>query len=172
MQEVQPAQGDIGRLWLLIRSGKSITCPTDKRGESMATDRVNLQIGVQYAKKDLEGIFQMSFGFKINGIVVRHLDRDSERRLIMLFQRSDGPYPDTITKERIKYIGAGLHGDQTLKGLNRVLEMRGPIDGVFFFHQPSGSDKWTYLGWGIARYAGEEWSGGRKVLAFDVELER
>ena len=133
---------------------------------------MNLDIGKGYTKNELEEAFHLNFGFKINGIVVRRLGDSSERRLILLFQRSDGPYPDLMTSDRIKYIGAGLHGDQSLKGLNRVLERRGPVDGVFFFHQPLGSAKWTYMGRGYARFVGEEQNADRKIMTYDIELDR
>jgi hypothetical protein len=127
---------------------------------------------MEYSKKELEEAFQIKFGYRINGIVVRKLEKHSERRLILLFQRSNGPYPDVITKAKIKYVGAGLRGDQSLSGLNKVLADRGPVDGVHFFHQLAGSVKWVYLGHGTAHYAGEEHAGGRKLLMYDVELNK
>lgn len=135
-------------------------------------DNPDLSEGREYSKGELEVAFHINFGYQIVGIVVRRLEKDSERRLILLFQRNDGPYPDLITKDKIKYIGAGLRGDQSLSGVNKVLAERGPVDGVHFFHQLGGSIRWKYLGHGTAHYAGEEQEGGRKLLVYDVRLNR
>ena len=137
------------------------------------TQMFNLERGKEYSKLDLERIFGINFGYQINGIVVRRLEGRSEKRLVLLFQRSNSPYPDLLTEEKIKYIGAGLHGDQSLSGVNKVLAERGPIDGIFFFHQSSGTTKWKYLGYGLAEFIGEEYSAvGRKLMVFDIKLKR
>jgi len=141
-------------------------------GGKLAIDKSDLSEGREFSKGELEETFRINFGYQINGIVVRKLDRDSERRLILLFQRNDGPYPDLVTKDKIKYVGAGLRGDQSLSGVNRILADRGPVDGVHFFHQLGGSVKWKYLGHGTAHYLGEEHVGGRKLLMYDVQLNR
>jgi hypothetical protein len=134
---------------------------------------LNLEEGKEYSKSELEHIFGINFGFQINGIVVRKIDKRSEKRLILLFQRSNGPYPDLITEETIKYIGAGLHGDQSLSRVNKVLAERGPIDGIYFFHQSERAKKWKYLGYGLAQFLGEEYSAnGRKLMVFNIKLHR
>lgn len=132
----------------------------------------DLERNRDYTKTELEELFGIKFGYRINGIVVRRQEKHSQRRLILLFNRSGGPYPDLVTKDKIKYIGAGLAGDQVLSGVNKVLAERGPVDGVHFFRQIEGSVAWRYLGQGFAHYIGEEYEHGRNVLTYDIELGR
>jgi hypothetical protein len=127
-------------------------------------------LGREYSKEELEELFQVNFGYQITGIVVRRIEGRSENRLILLFQRDEGPYPDEVTNNRISYVGAGLRGDQSLSGVNRVLAERGPVDGVHYFHQSGGSTKWKYLGHGYARHSRDDVGSGRKLLIYDVEL--
>ena len=138
----------------------------------MVDENPDLEIGESYSKEQIETLFGLKFGYRINGIVIRTLEPGSDRRLILLFQRSGGPYPDSITNDRITYIGAGLRGDQLLRGVNRVLKERGSIDGVRLFHQRSGSELWSYLGSGTSSFAGEDMSTGRKLIMFEITLDR
>src|SRR3990170_3888129 len=88
--------------------------------------------GGRYTRQQIEHAFRIRFGYQINGIVVRNLNPKSDQRLIVLFSRSDGPYSDLIVGDTITYDGAGLRGDQSMTGVNRVLEEQGRTDGFQF----------------------------------------
>jgi len=130
-----------------------------------------LVLGQRYSRQHIEDALQIRFGYQINGIVVRNRTPKSEKRLILLFSRSDGPYSDRIAGDTIKYDGAGLRGDQLMTGVNRVLAERGRTDGFYFFHQASGETAWTYLGRGHVVGFQRVRKHGRTMIEFDLKLE-
>lgn len=126
-----------------------------------------LEIHKYYNKIEIEQIFNTDFGARIKGITLR---RDvSGNPYIILFHVSSSIYKDLGTKDKFKYYGEGINGDQELTASNKAL-----IDSIsdkrtiYGFWQSDEKSDYEYIGRLLVndyQYISLE---GRKVYEFDI----
>lgn len=106
---------------------------------------ININIGDELTKEEIEEKFNTNFGRSIKGITLRKWE--DETRFIIIFSRANGPYDDKIEGNILYYDGEGQNKNQELTAANKSLieanETKKPIYG-FRQHEPRG--KWEYLG--------------------------
>ena len=129
---------------------------------------LNLTIGQEYSKEEIENAFDTKFGAFIKGIILRRWHDNTP--YIILFSRADGPYSDKWHGETFTYIGEGLRGDQKLTTANRILR-DSDLDSreIFGFRQEDAGKDWGYVG--KLRVVGCDYveKGGRKVYEYKLQ---
>jgi len=144
---------------------------TDEPSErtSIRTPPKGVSVGNDLSQEDIEKAFDTGFGYRISGINPRRDDHD--RRYVLVFANEDGPYNDSVTQGRFKYIGEGLTGNQseTSPGNSALIDVVSSNIPVHFFYQSSGESEWEYQGLvDVLDYEFEE-RDGRQVLVFTME---
>ena len=99
----------------------------------------------EYAKEEIEEIFETKFGARIKGITLRRWNDNTP--YILLFSKQNGPYDDRIEGDTFYYDGEGLDKDQELTVANKAL-MNSNVDTrvIYGFIQENQSNKWKFVG--------------------------
>lgn len=105
----------------------------------------NLTLNKDYAKEEIESIFDTRFGYGIKGINLRKY-KDS-RPYIILFSKQSGPYTDEFNENIFSYNGEGVNKNQELTAANKAL-IDSQTDGrrIYGFRQDSIRGIWKYIG--------------------------
>lgn len=130
---------------------------------------VEVSVGDQLTKEEIEETFDTGFGYQISGINPRR--DDSDHRYVLLFATQDGPYNDLITQGKFEYIGEGQTGDQreTSPGNSVLIDAISSDIMVYFFYKGSNEKKWEYQGpVDVLDYECKE-HDGRRLLVFRME---
>jgi putative restriction endonuclease len=129
--------------------------------------KVNLTVGNNYSKDEIEKAFQTNFGARIKGITLRRWTDNTP--YIIIFSSAKGPYADNIKGNEFTYVGEGLRGNQKLTTANKIL-MNSDLDGrkVYGFVQDDKLDGWEYIG--ELKVIGHDYveKSGRKVYEYQI----
>lgn len=142
---------------------------TSIRSTSMHTAPEGISHGDYLSQDEIEEVFDTGFGYRISGINPRRDDQD--RRYVLVFAHEDGPYDDSVTEGRFRYVGEGLSGDQSESspGNSALIDAITSNIPVHFFYQGSDESDWEYQGLvDVVEYEFEE-HDSRQVLVFTME---
>ncbi|WP_207589908.1 hypothetical protein [Halomontanus rarus] len=133
----------------------------------MTNPRPEIVPGQQLNKKQIEEVFDTSFGYRMHGINIRHAE--SPRLIILFFdsgQYDDNPKPG----DSFIYVGEGIDGDQDkdTTGNKALLDARSEKTPIFVFSQDN--DSYTFLGRAEVIDCATVNTEDRKVLEFTLQL--
>lgn len=105
----------------------------------------NLTLNKEYAKEEIESIFNTRFGYGIKGINLRKYENG--RPYIILFSKQFGPYTDEFSENIFSYDGEGVNKNQKLTAANKALA-DSQIDrrDIYGFRQDGEKGVWKYIG--------------------------
>ncbi len=107
--------------------------------------QVDLSVGSEYNKDDIENIFKTQFGSRIKGITQRRWSDGTQ--YIILFSRAHGPYSDRIEGDILYYDGEGQNKDQIETAANRGLMLANERSTpIFGFREDDKGGFYKYLG--------------------------
>lgn len=109
-----------------------------------STMDVDLSIGEELTKEEIEDKFNTNFGSRIKGITLRVWEDGTP--YIILFSRADGPYSDKIEGRVLYYDGEGQNKDQELTPANNALIKANEIDRTIYGFRQNEKGKWVYMG--------------------------
>lgn len=105
----------------------------------------NLTLNKDYAKEEIESIFDTRFGYGIKGINLRKY-KDG-RPYIILFSKQSGPYTDEFNENIFSYDGEGVNKNQELTAANKALiDSQTDERRIYGFRQDSIRGIWKYIG--------------------------
>lgn len=109
---------------------------------------LNLIIGNEYSKKEIEKIFKTGLGSQISGITPKAPGDVIKQPYVFLFSKHGSHYGDRIEGEIIYYVGHGPEDkDQEMKRGNRILAGTNEEDRIIFgFRREKRKEGWTYIG--------------------------
>jgi len=106
---------------------------------------IDLEIGEELSKEEIEDKFNTNFGPRIKGITLRRWEDDTP--YILLFSRAAGPYSDKIIEDVLYYDGEGQNKDQELTTANKALiESNETGRTIYGFIQEDEKGPWKYIG--------------------------
>jgi len=135
----------------------------------MWTPPEGIEVGDSLTQEEIEYTYNTGFGYRISGINPRRDEHD--RRHILLFANADGPYSDSVTQGRFKYIGEGLSGDQSKDspGNSALIDARTSDLPIHFFYKRAEGADWECQGLvDVIDYESQE-QDGREVLVLTIE---
>lgn len=105
---------------------------------------VEITIGEELSKEEIEGKFNTKFGSRIRGINLRQWGDGTP--YIILFSRVDGPYSDKFEGNIFYYDGEGLGKDQELTTNNKALIKSNEAGRTIYGFRQKEVGKWEYIG--------------------------
>lgn len=105
---------------------------------------VEIAIGDELSKEEIEDKFQTNFGSCIKGITLRRWEDGTP--YIILFSRADGPYSDKMEGDILYYDGEGQGKDQGLTTANKVLIESYSTNRTIYGFQQKERGIWKYVG--------------------------